>query len=186
MLLAITLISCNSQRQPATFYPVDSLITGQIRHLAGLHARLQKEAFLNGAVDTLKYTPGDTLGWINELDVFRQLDIINKPVNKGSYLIKDGLIDPRSNLTVKAFSSLRELPVVYLKIYYQGTIAKPRKLEALYQESNLLSESSRKLSMNFQQIENSSILTSYEVRGGQKMVFGDTVTYYIKGKVLID
>ncbi|MEX2235662.1 MAG: hypothetical protein WD824_26125 [Cyclobacteriaceae bacterium] len=184
--LSIVLGSCHSENQPAAFYPIDSLVTGQIRHLTLINAGLFKEALLSGKTDTLTYTPGDTVAWMNELDIFRKLNVINKPVNKGSYLVDDGLFDPGSNLTVKAFTSMKKLPVVYLKIYYQGNISKPRKIEALYDEANLLYQSARQLSMHFQQIENRTVMTSYVIKGGQKMVFGDSVAFYISGKILVD
>lgn len=186
LLLAVALIACESQPAPAIFYPIDSLVSTQIRHLTSVRAGLFKEASLSGNTDTIHYTPADTLAWIKELDVFRKLDVINKPVNKGSYRIGDGLIDSGSNLTVKAFESLKDLPVVYLRIYYQGNLRKPRKVEALYKEANILYESSRFLSMEFQQIENNMVLIAYEIRGGQKMVLGDSVSFYIKAKILAD
>lgn len=186
LLLACALTACQSNGQPVIFYPIDSLVSTQIRHLTSIQAGLFKEAYLSGRKDTVHYTPADTLAWIKELDVFRKLDIINKPVNKGSYRIEDGLIDSTSNLTVKAFESLKELPVVYLRVYYQGSLGKPRKVEALYKEANLLYESSRFLSMEFQQIENDMVLIAYEIRGGQKMVLGDSVAFYIKGKIRVD
>ncbi len=184
--LAGAMASCHSERRSATFYPIDSLISTQIRELTSIHAGLFKEAYLNGKKDTIRYTPADTLAWTKELDVFRRLDIINKPVNKDSYRVDDGLIDSGSNLTVKAFQSLKALPVVYLRIYYQGDLGKPRKVEALYREANVLYESSRLLSMEFQQIANDMVLIDYEIKGGQKMVMGDSVEFYIKGKIQID
>lgn len=185
-LLITGLGSCNSDRQSAAYYPIDSLITGQIQYLTTIQAGLFKEALLSGKTDTLSYIPRDTIAWVNELDIFRKLEIINKPINKGSYLVDDGLFDPGSNLTVKAFTSLKKLPVVYLKVYYQGSIEKPRKIEALFDEANPLYESARLLSMHFQQIDNRTLLTSYSIKGGQKMIFGDSVAFYIKGKILID
>ena len=185
-LFAMTFLSCESERQPATFYPIDSLVTGQAQHLTNIRAGLFKEALLSGKTDTINYTPADTTAWMKELDVFRKLDEINKPVNKANYSVSDGLFDPGSNLTVKAFTSLKELPVVYLKIYYQGNLKKPRKIEALYDEENLLFQSARFLTMHFQQIDNQTVLTSYSVKGGQRMVMGDTVAFFISGKILID
>jgi len=184
--LGIMLVSCHSENQPAAFYPIDSLVTGQVHHLTRINAGLFKEALLSGKSDTLTYTPGDTVAWLNELDIFRKLNVINKPVNKGFYLVDDGLFDPGSNLRVKAFTSQKKLPVVYLKIYYQRTIDKPRKIEALYDEGNLLYQNARQLSMHFQQIENRTVMTSYVIKGGQKMVFGDSVAIYISGKILVD
>lgn len=185
-LVAVAFVSCESEKNPAAFYPIDSLVTAQAGHLTNIKAGLFKEALLSGETDTLTYSPNDSLAWINELDIFRKLDIINKPVNKGGYLVNDGLLDKESNLTVKAFTSLKKLPVVYLKIYYQGTMAKPRKIEALYDEASPLHQSTRLLSMYFQQIENKAVLTSFVIRGGQKMVFGDSVAFFINGKILVD
>lgn len=186
LLLATPMMSCEPERRPAAFYPIDSLVASQAHSLTGIQAGLFKEALLGGKTDTLRYTPSDTVAWLNELEIFRKLDIINKPVNKGSYQVEDGLHDPASNLTVLAFKSLKKLPVVYLKIYYQGNINKPRKLEALYDEENLLFHSARLVTMNFQQIQNETIMTSYSIKGGQKMIFSDSVAFYIGGKILID
>lgn len=186
LLLAVPAVSCESEKNPAAFYAIDSLVLAQARYLASMEARLSKEALLRGETDTLTYTPGDSIAWVNELDIFRKLDIINKPVNRGSYRVNDGLLDRESNLTVKAFTSLKKLPVAYLKIYYQGTISKPRKIEALYDEATPLHQSARLLSMHFQQIENRTVLTSYAIRGGQKMVVGDSVAFFINGKISVD
>lgn len=186
ILIFAGLISCEEARQPATFYPVDSLISSQALYLTEKEAGLFKEALLSGKTDTATYIPGDTLAWLNEFGIFQKLDMINKPVNKGNYLVSDGLFDPGSNLTVKAFTSLKKLPVVYLKIYYQGSIEKPRKIEALYDEANLLYESARLLSMHFAQVDNRTVLTHYSIKGGQKMIFGDSVAFYISAKILLD
>ena len=194
LLSVIALVSCESEKPPATFYPVDSLINDQVRYLTKIDAGLFKEALLSGETDTSTFIPSDTTAWIKELEIFRKLDEINKPVNKEFYEAGDGQVDPGSNLKVMAFvprSHLsdkvrKQLSIQYLKIYYQGNIGKPRKLEALYDEENLLFGSARFLSMHFQQIDNRTVLTSYSVKGGQKMVFGDSVAFYISGRVLID
>ena len=194
-LFAVTaLLSCESEKQPATFYPVDSLISDQINYLTSIRAGLFKEALLSGKADTTTIIPADTTGWQKELEIFRKLDEINRPVNKEYYEVTNGQIDPTSNLRVQEVQPRKELPVkvreqlqvAYLKIYYQRNIGKPRKIEAQYDEGNQLFESTRFLAMHFQQIENRTVLTSYSVRGGQKMVFGDSVAFYIGGKVLID
>ncbi len=180
------LVSCESEKPPATFYPIDSLLSQQIKLLTSMEAGLVKEALLDGKMDTVRYTPSDTAVWMEELDLFRKLEEINKPVNKSNYRVSDGQLDPASNLKIKEFSSIKEVPVTYLKIFYQGTIDKPRKIEALFDEHNLLYESARFLSMHFQQVDDHTVLTSYSVKGGQKMIFGDSVAFYISGKILID
>lgn len=180
------LVSCESEKPPATFYPIDSLLTEQINVLTRMKAGLAKEALLGGKADSIRYTPSDTSVWMEELAIFQKLEEINKPVNKNNYTVSDSQ-DPASNLKIKAFSSVNDdVPVAYLKIYYQGTMEKPRKIEALYDEDNLLYASARFLSMHFQQIGDRTLLTSYSVKGGQKMILGDSVAFYISGKILID
>jgi hypothetical protein len=186
LIWMLTLASCESEKQPATFYAIDSLVSGQVNFLTGVKARLYKEALLKGKTDTITFTPGDTVGWQKELDIFRKLEEINKPVNKERYEVSDGLLDRMSNLTVREFKSKEPLPVVYLKIYYHGNISKPRKIEALYDEENALYKSARLLSMQFHQVKNRTVLTSYSLKGGQKMALGDSVAFFISGKILID
>jgi hypothetical protein len=184
-ILVTGISSCAPEKQTATLFPIDSLVTKQINLLANIRAGLFKEALLEGRIDTVNYTPADTTQWVKELDIFRELKVINKPVNSGSYQIDDGLFDQRSNLKVKAFTSTEELPVVYLRVYYQATVDKPRRIEALYKKENILFSSARQLSMHFEQIDNRTVLTAYDVKGGQKMIFSDSVTFYIKGKILV-
>lgn len=186
LLVIAGIMACESERPPSTFYPVDSLVTAQIKLLARLNARLEKKALLGGKEDAAEYRPADTTAWQKELDIFRQLDNINKPVNRNSYEITDGLQDPGSNLLIREFKCIDEQPIVYLRIYYQGTLARPRKLEALYRETNPMFKSTRQLSMRLDQVGEETVLTAYSVHGGQKMMLSDSVSYQISGKILFD
>lgn len=186
-VVVIFLSGCISGKEESDFYPIDSLVIQQLTLLRDMKATLYKTASLKGEVDSVSYMPGDSISWGKELDIFIQLKEINKPVNHGSYLVDDNLLDPSSNLTVKAFTATEpELAVKYMKIFYQHSIDKPRRIEALFDEKNELYESSRLLSMEFRQINNKTVLTSYSIDGGQKMIMGDSVAFLIKGQILID
>lgn len=131
----------------------------------------------------------DSLAWENELIIFRGLEAINKPIYKNIYAVEDGLPDRTSNLQVKWIAYKKDLsekeipPVKYLKIFYQGSLHNVRKIEAQVDETNALYKSSRLLTLEFQDIQNHVVLTSYTIEGGQKMFLGDTVAYVIKGVV---
>ena len=175
--------SCAKPKSKQVLYSVDSLVTAQVLHLNQVGAKLQKETILDGNKNDVTLSPDDTTMWSKELDIFRQLEAINKPVSRGSYLVDDGLYDPGSNLTVKAFTSLEELPVRSLRIFYQETIQKPRKIEAVLNETTTLYESARLMTMEFQQLNNKTVLTSYSIQGGQKIIMGDSVAFTIKGRI---
>jgi hypothetical protein len=183
--LLLCLCSCNKKAKVVSLYNVDSLISAQVNFLSAKKATLYKTASISGHKDDSVYVPVDTLAWKNELEIFSQLQAINKPINREFYMVDDGLYDPSSNLTVKAISATENLPVRYLRIFYQQSIVKPRKIEALIQDQNELFKSGRVLLMEFQQIDNKSVLTSYSIDGGQKMIFGDSVGFFIKGKIII-
>ena len=181
------LFSCNKKEKTTSLYNIDSLITAQVKYLNGNRAKLQKSASISSKTDDSTYVPADTTTWNAELEIFRSLQAINKPVNRDLYLVDDGLFDPASNLTVKAFSALKDdLPVKYVRVFYQESISRPRKIEGLYDDRNSLYKSGRILSMEFQQINNKSVLTSYSIQGGQKMILADTIGFTIKGKITVD
>lgn len=183
------------EKQKAIFYPMDSLIDHQIAHLKKSKAGLKKTATLDGKSDTKLISPAtssDTIPWIHELAVFREITLINKPANEKAYLVDDNLTDPRSNLKVKAFTALHDsvtnnaaLQVKYLRIYYQNSIDKVRRIEAEMDIETSLYESRRYLEMEFQDIHDTVVLTAYKVNGGQKINLGDTVEYNIQGVITI-
>jgi hypothetical protein len=72
-----------------------------------------------------------------------------------------------------------------MKIYYYGQPENIKRIEAQFNEVNSLYSSSRFLIMNFQDLNNKPVLSSYSVTGGQKMFLGDTVIFSIKGIVTL-
>jgi len=188
-ILCVTVLSLitscsNPQQSQGGLYSVDSLVSAQARYLSGAKASLSKTTRMGDRKDKVIVTPKDTLAWKRELEVFTALEIINKPVNRSLY--KSEIIsDVKSNLTVRAFTTSEELPVKYLKIYYRDTPDRVRLIEAQYDESNTLFKSARSLTMEFLEINNKPVLTSYAIDGGQKMFLGDSVQYNITGFLTI-
>ncbi len=182
-LLLVVFSSCERKQRGHALYPIDSLVNVQVAALGGSKAQLTKFAGLGETIDTVLTTPGTSAAWEKELEIFRELDLLNKPVNRTFYLVDDKLFDPGSNLTVKAFTSLEPLPVRSLRVFYDESVLKPRKIEAVYREENSLYASERILSLIFQEIDNKNILTSYSIQGGQKMILSDSVSFSIRGKI---
>ncbi len=166
------------------YYPVDSIITAQIHFLASTHASAVKVAKFGGKEETSTIKPADSIGWINEFDIFRELKTLNKPINQGAYRVENDLPDNRSNLKIKSIATQQSLPVRSMKIYYYDKPQKVKRIEAQFNEVNSLYSSERFLVMEFQDVDNKTVLSSYSIDGGQKMFLGDTVTYSIKGTVV--
>lgn len=192
VLFMATLFSCQTgKNKTVALYNADSLITTQVAYLSEHKARLHKVTKLDEKDSEAATVPNGVHGWENELDIFRQLESVNKPVNRGLYTVEKSS-DAKSNLEVKIFRGQPEpgqekveLPVKYLKIFYQNTPDNIRKIEAQYDESNTLYTGSRFLKMEFQQVYNKTVLTSYSITGGQKMFMGDSVSYNISAFVTI-
>ena len=183
LLLFVTMASCDRQQAKENLYPIDSLLYQQIKFLQNSNAMLTKEADLKGVADSTSYSPKDSTAWAEELDVFLQLSAINKPGNKRSYIIDNELYDPGSNLTVKALTTTGDLPVKSMRVFFDKSATEPRKIEAIYSEHNVLYSSSRNLLLEFQQINNKNVLTSYSIDGVQKMVLSDSVRFSVDGKI---
>ncbi len=82
-------------------------------------------------------------------------------------------------------SNHSNLPVKYLRIYYHGSIDQVRRIEAEMDIETSLYESTRYLEMEFQDINDTVVLTAYKVNGGQKINLGDTVEYIVQGVITI-
>jgi len=181
------LVSCNQTKEEKAYYfNIDSLIQHQIEYLIMAKASISKEAIMNGIIQDSIFMPKDSAAWARELDIFKEIGSINKPINRGNYEVTDGLPDNTSNLTVHQLTATTELPIVFVKTFYQDEPSKLRKIEALYTQENSLLKSKRRLVMEFTDLYNKNILTSYSVEGGQKMFIGDSVHFTIKGSIRFD
>ncbi|HZX73682.1 MAG TPA: hypothetical protein VFE57_04625 [Cyclobacteriaceae bacterium] len=183
-ITTILFIGCESETSSKKAYlDIDSLISTQVKNLTEAKAHVLKTASLGNVEDQSEFNP-DSLGWTTELDIFRQLDIINKPTNKDSYEIIDGQKDVNSNLTIRAYKAKSELPVRNLKLYYFNDLKNLKKLEAVFAEKNVLYSTERSLSLDFDEIAGKNTLASYSIEGIQKMIISDTVHFTVKCTVI--
>jgi hypothetical protein len=185
IFFAFLSFSCSTENQKsASLYNVDSLFEMQIDYLLAHEAAISKKARLNGVEKIITINPKDSLRWAEELSIFFELDVVNKPIHKGIYEVEE-YADNKSNLSVKSFSTTEDLPVKFFKIYYENSLRELRKIEAQYNEKNSLYSSERFLTMQFENVYNKTILTSYSISGGQKMFLDDSVQYTIDANVVL-
>jgi hypothetical protein len=179
------MVSCTTRRQKKeNLYNIDSLVAGQIDHLLFHKASVNKKVSLSSVEKITTTVPSNASEWRNELDIFIELDAINKPINKVAYKVET-YADHKSNLKVKSFRTSIDLPVKYLLVYYHQSLKEVRKIEAQYNETNTLYSSARFLTMEFQNFSNETVMTSYTINGGQKMFLDDSVKYKIDATIIL-
>lgn len=186
LLIIIACSSCNTKHSNTKYYyAMDSVLNAQIQYLAQSGATLTKKASIDGKEEQTTFVPKDTDYWRYEFDVFAELNDINKPANVGKYRIVPDVKDTNSNLLIYTVESTEPLPIAFLKVYYLNTLTNIRKIEGLYHEESSLLRSTRQLSMEFHDINNKIVLTSYSITGGQKMLLGDSVQFSVTGLITL-
>lgn len=183
-LVTIGLFSC--QGPPKTrneLLAIDSLLDAQIKMLTIQKTQLTKEAIINGQTEKSVEVFNDSTKWAYELDVFRQLNLVNRPIYLSKYEVTEEIKDTNSNLSIRSIDTKETLPIRWLKVFYQDIPSKIKKIEGYYTESNSVFSGSRKLSLEFQDIQGRLSLVKYQIDGGQEMMLGDSVAYVIKGEI---
>ncbi len=165
---------------PVIFYNVDSLVNAQVNYLVEQKPEVVKTGEVKDDQGESVIIP-DSLQWTRELAIFKRADI-NKPRLREQYSIEEGSDGETEWITYRAEGE-KNLPVRYLTIRYSEEPVKINELEALIRDTNPLYNSERLVRMNFIQKNNSSVLTSYFIQGGQKMKLRDTVVFDLNAKV---
>jgi hypothetical protein len=163
------------------YFDFDSLINRQQQALLIAKATLTKTVTLDSAKEEITFQ-ADSIVLVKELDVFRQLDVINKPGFKDKYKISDGEKDSRSNLTIRRYEALEaEAPVPYVLFYYQNEFNRIHKIESVYREDNTLYGTERKFLLEFDDASGKPLLSRYKLTGVQKMIVSDSIAFSVEG-----
>jgi hypothetical protein len=180
---ALVFLSCagGATRSDRSIYNIDSLINAQVEVLLQGKRQLRKKATIGEQTATVVVTP-DSLGWTTELEVFRRLEIAERPVYKDRYHVEE-TGDPNSNLRIKSFTA-EDTPVPLIRLFYLDDAADVRRIESRYSESNALYISSRDVVMEFEDEGRTLILKHFKIEGFQKIIMGDSVHFSVEGEVL--
>lgn len=176
----LLLSGCNraNQKYDKVYFDFDSLINAQVANLLKAQSTISKKSVINGKEDDSSFIP-DSLKLANELDVFRQLDLINKPLFRNAYEITDGNKDTKSNLLIRTYTATSPSPVSFVKFYYRSSPRELKKIESVYHEENTLYDTKRNLTMEFDDISGTLLLSGYQLCGTQKMILNDTVKFSV-------
>ena len=182
LLFAIVFLSSCSQSGPTgskSFYDIDSLVNLQIDWLHGY--TLNKAVEIDNKREETSFVPDHTQ-WVNELEIFRQLDQLNKASFRDAYVVTDTR-DTNSNLMVREIKANRPVPVSLVRFYYLRTPDDLRKIEAEWTEENALYVNSRSMTMELERFNDVHLVHRYRIEGVQKMVMSDSVHFVIAGEV---
>jgi len=181
-LAACMLLACekNTVQNRAYF---DSLIQANHQYLLGKKMKLLKYSQVGLATDSLTFTP-DSLAWANELEIFRQLDVFQKPAFKDAYTVTRQVKDRKSNLLTTEYRANRPVPVSYVKFYYMDQLKNLKKIEAAYQERNALYATHRRLTLLFDDVNGRAVISGYSLSGLQRMILSDSTMYDIEATVI--
>jgi hypothetical protein len=182
LIISIVLLTaCNKQNEKydKAYFDFDSLVNAQVDVLTKVHSTLAKSVSLDGKVDQSSHTTDSTL-LAQELDVFRQLDLINKPLYRNTYEVIDGEKDTQSNLRVKRYKAKTPAPIAFVTFYYHDDFTQIKKIESVYQETNSLYATKRQLQLEFDDSTGTMVLSKYRMTGSQKMILSDSVKFTIE------
>jgi len=176
------LLACETKKRAnQKYFDFDSLISEQVAVLGNRKIGLEKFTFFNSiSLDTMYFPSAKNLTL--ELEIFRQLDVVNKSVGRKGVLTQNSLSDNHSNLKINRLTS-NSTPIKEIKIFYLNKPEKLRKIEALISENNILSRFERKLVMEFEEKNGKPMLSSYAINGVEKMIFRDSIRFEIKSKI---
>lgn len=167
------------------YFDFDSLVTHQLKWLSPLGDSIKKIAVMDGKQDASAFQATEE-ALRHELDIFQQLDVINKPIFKKAFLIS-AEEDIKSNLKVRLYQfnqqSNIKSPVDFVRFYYLNDIHHLKKIESVYQEENALYFTKRNLTVEFEEKADRSMLKRYSISGVQKMILNDSVKFTISGTI---
>jgi hypothetical protein len=166
------------QQSIDTYYDIDGLVDEQLLLLDSIGPSLLKTATINGFPEKIDFIPTDST-WSKELEIFRSADI-NKPRLLDSYLQTEANNEGDSS-------------IVYISKFPKSTLADtiritfvndlPSKIYASLRSQNALFKTSKKLELEFSNIQGRHLLTDYSVAGWQKMMSKEPTQFEIAGHI---
>lgn len=186
LVLAVAIAACTQKAEtvsnPKTaFSNMDSLVDAQLNLLKKSKPELHKLVEKDGKTEEVKFVP-DSAEWANELNMFRQLDMVNKASFRDAYVVTDAR-DTNSNLKVREVKASRPVPVSSIRYYYLNDLKDLRRIEASWSEENAIYDNTRRLTMEFGKSGGSKVLQRYRIEGSQKMSLSDSIHFVISGEV---
>ncbi len=179
----VFLLACRDpgQKLPAQQINFDSLINRQVQILSNQSSSLIKRTSV-GQTTVETSLANQQVQWKKELEPFRIISLINKPVYRDSY---ESSVepDPRSNLIIKSWVARGDEPLRTIRIFYLDHISQIKKIEARLEETNFVFTSYQDIQLDFTVLGGSPQLERYKISGMQKYFMGNLRGFSLEGIV---
>lgn len=179
--LLLVLACADADKAGPKYFDFDRFIDDQVNELSQRRRVLEKSAAVNGHQTDSTFIPSLEI-WNAEMEIFRQLDMINLPAYQKFYTLEDPVKDNRSNLKIRQYIG-KDTPIAWIKFYYQDDFSRLRFIEAELLEKNLLFTNRRLLKMEFEDDNGHLMVHFYSMNGFQKMMLKDTVHFSVSGRI---
>ena len=184
LVLVLFFANCRKQaiRDSRPVFNLENLIDDQVSLLTGGDFELNKKTNIDDSVESFFLRP-DSLGWQKELSIFRTADI-HKPGLREFYKISLSESDG-SEIAEYSLTDTAQSETLFLKIKRNKASGQVQSIEAAQQTNNPIYHSKRDLYLFFINSGPDKIqLDSFVVKGFQKMILQDTVSYFTAGKTI--
>lgn len=164
------------------YFDLKGLIERQVTLLDSLDPQVEMQALISGEEES-QVLHKDSAAWAETLKLYAEADL-NKPVLRDEYVVSDSSLED-SGLQLKFYQAKRpgEVDIPYMKVFYQDSITRVRRIEAFFREENPLYSTQRNMSLQFEDLAGDIRLSGYSTTGKQKMIFRDSILYRNTGQV---
>lgn len=184
LVWVILLGSCRQRfsSESLVTFNLEKLMDDQVSLLARGDFELHKKTIIDDSVESFYLMP-DSLGWQKELSIFKTADI-HKPGLRGFYR-KNIVMENGIQIEMYALEDTSQSETLFLKIKRDQISELIQSIEAAQQTDNPIYRSKRDLYLYFINPGQDYIqLDSFVVKGYQKMILQDTVSYFTAGKIV--
>lgn len=162
------------------YYDVQGFLNEQIQHLNTTRPAVTKAVLEDGQPAETQQTRD--IRWERELTLFQEVDI-NRPALR-DYFTVTRQQDPATGHTTETYHRKPDAytMVEFLEVELDGQ-QRLRQLRAATRQDNMLLYSHRDLALSATPVGNTSRITTYHIRGVQKLILADSTRYAVRGQI---
>ena len=179
IIIILLLSGCDQPQEKAKekkiYYDIKGFIETQIEFLSEQKPIVDKVMSVSGKNESRSTKEVD---WKKELELFIQADI-NKPAYSKSYAVSK----PDSLTSVYTLKTVENISVKWVRIQLDKNTGNPVLIQALLRSENKLYQSEKNVELHCKSESNQWHLTSYSIKGYQKLATMDRKDFDIQAEV---